>query len=352
MVLPRNFSRKRGARLSFRESILSHFVLLSILVAFLSLSPPSTLAQAAKPDDDEVLSVTTDLLVFAARIRNKHGSDARSLTEKDLSLKDEDQVTSGLYFSPGVDRVAMVFALDQSGSLREIISQQSDAALGLYLRFSDKSSIAVLQFGAAPIVAAAFDRNPARAREAFNLAARPNERTAIFDAAEKAIAMLNSLPRIRSERRIVILISDGLDNASQTKPDRVIDLAREKRISFYVIHLPLFEPRDGRLAVRRTAKGFRELADETGGKYFLAGNSALNPTDKIDLAPVFQAIEEDLKSQFLIGFYLNEKANDGRRHEFSLSLPQGFEYQFGSLNYSRKQNFFVNRPREFLKNRD
>ncbi|HEY6046889.1 MAG TPA: hypothetical protein VIU65_09815, partial [Pyrinomonadaceae bacterium] len=174
--------------------------------------------------------------------------------------------------------------------------------------------------------------------------------TAIFDAAEKAVQMFAGLPRVRSERRIVIVISDGLDNASTAKPNRVTELARDKRVSFYIIHLPLFEPRDGRLAVRRPAKGFRDLAEKTGGKYFLAGDSALSTADTVDLTAVFNAIEEDLKSQYLIGFYLNERANDGRRHNFSLSLPAGFEYQVGSLNYSRKQNFFVERPRDVLKN--
>ena len=84
--------------------------------------------------------------------------------------------------------------------------------------------------------------------------------------------MFEDLPRVRSERRIVILISDGLDNASRTKPGAVIDAALNNRVSFYVIHLPLFEPRDGRLAVRAPAKGFRDLAEKTGGKYFLAGD--------------------------------------------------------------------------------
>jgi VWFA-related protein len=323
-------------------------------VLFLALvclgSSPAT-AQT-RETDDEVLKVTTDLLLFPARIRDKQGDVARSITEKDLYLRDEDHVTSGIYFSPGVDRVAMVFALDQSGSLRETISQQSDAALSLYRRFNDKSSIAVLQFGATSVIAAPFDRDPLRARDAFNLSAHANERTAIFDAAEKSLAMLDGLPRVRSERRIVIMISDGLDNASSTKPDRVIDLARDKRVSFYVIHLPLFEPREGHLAVRRPAKGFRDLAEKTGGKYFLPATSALNPGERIDLSPIFKAIEEDLKSQYLIGFYLNETANDGRRHNFSLTLPQGFEYQIGSSNYNRMQKFFVDRPREALKRRD
>ena len=110
--------------------------------------------------------------------------------------------------------------------------------------------------------------------------------------------MFDDLPRVRAERRIVVLISDGLDNASQTKANAVIDAALEKHVSFYVIHLPLFEPREGRLAVRSPAKGFRELARETGGKYFLVGGDAgdaLKPDKTVDLTPIFQAIEEDLK---------------------------------------------------------
>ena len=70
-----------------------------------------------------------------------------------------------------------------------------------------------------------------------------------------------------------MLISDGLDTISRTSADSVINAALEQRVSFYVIHLPLFEPIDGRLAVRRPSKGFRELAEKTGGKYFLVGDA-------------------------------------------------------------------------------
>ena len=94
------------------------------------------------------------------------------------------------------------------------------------------------------------------ARSAFSFPAKPNQRTAIFDAAATAVRSFESLPRVRSERHIVILISDGLDNASSTKADSVIAAALANRVSFYVIHLPLFAPRDGRLAIRSPAKGF------------------------------------------------------------------------------------------------
>lgn len=351
-MIPR---QKRLGKCVTRLSVLSFLNLRSVLafaLTFQLLSFSQISAQTVEPPDDEVLRVTTDLLLFPVRIRDKTGQGASALTERDLSLKDEDRVTSGIYFSQGTDRVAFVFALDRSGSLREIISQQSGAALALYQHFNDKSSIAVLHFAEAATIAAPFLRDPSLARPAFTFNARLNQRTAIFDAAAKALEMFDVLPRVRTERRIVIMISDGLDNASRAKADDVIRAARNKRVSFYVIHLPLFEPRDGRLAVRRPAKGFRDLAEKTGGKLFMAGGSAFNSAKEVNLAPIFQAIEDDLKSQYLLGFYLNEKANDGRRHVFSLSVPQGFEYQVSPRDFSRTEKFVVERPREALKNRN
>ena len=77
----------------------------------------------------------------------------------------------------------------------------------------------------------------------------------------------------------------------------MIDAANENYVSFYVIHLPLFEPRNDRLEVRPPSKGFRDLAEKTGGKYFLATerNRAALKSQQVDLAPMFQAIEDDLK---------------------------------------------------------
>jgi VWFA-related protein len=329
------------------------FVIFCALLALTSVGPANLRAQDP-PLDDEVVRVSTDLLLFPIRIRDKTRQPARLLTETDLVLKDNDHVTTGLYFYPGADRVALVFALDQSGSLQKIISRQREAALGLFAKFSARSRVAVIRFAESAIVTAPFGRDTGTARDAFDFIGRANQHTAIFDAAAVAVTTFDPLPRVRSERRIVILISDGLDNASRTKPGAVIEAALNKRVSFYVIHLPLFEPRDGRLAVRTPARGFRDLAEKTGGKYFLAGDArtALAPPTEIDLAPIFGAIEDDLKSQYLLGFYLGEAANDGRKHRFSLGLPAGIEYQVGRLGYSRTHGFFVHRPREALKTRN
>jgi Ca-activated chloride channel homolog len=302
----------------------------------------------SQTDDADVVRVSTDLLIFPIRVRDAKGQAVGGLTEKDLRVDDKDRVTSGLYFKSGVDRVALVFALDASGSIQDVIFQQRDAALALFDRFSDRSSIAVLQFAETSEVVVPFNRDSAAAAGGFRFHFGTNQRTAIFDAAAKSISTLAALPKVRSERQIVILISDGLDNASSTKPSEVIAQAIEKRISFYVIHLPLLEPRDGHLAIRPPSSGFRDLAEKTGGKYFLIQNvqQALSSTP-VDLTPIFRAIEEDLKSQYLVGFYISESAKDGKRHTFSLSLlPEGMKYSVGPPrpSYSREHEFFVQSP--------
>jgi len=353
MLLPATKPRlsSRASRLArfFRSQHVSFSLALLLLVMS---SGRGVLAQEAEPAEEEVVRVNTDLLLFSVRIRKKNGQFETKLTERDLTLKDNDKVTTGLYLYPGADRVAMVFALDQSGSLRDSISQQRDAALGLFGRFSERSRVAVLRFSERPSIVAPFGRDVVAMRKAFDFPAEPNRRTAIFNAAAAALDAFEGIPRVRSERRIVILISDGLDNTSTIKPNSIIESALRKHISFYVIHLPLFEPRDGGLAVRSPAKGFRDLAEKTGGKYFLAGDkhTALMLQKNLDLGPVFQAIEDDLRSQYLLGFYLGETANDGKKHRFSLSVPAGFEYQVGRFGYSRTQDFVVDRPREALKN--
>jgi VWFA-related protein len=329
----RPFFRIAGLRLLCFGALLSLLVCLN-----------STVLAQQTVDEDDVVRVNTDLLLFPVRVRDKKGQAVPGLTEQDLLLKDQDQVTTGLYLTPGADRVALMFALDQSGSLRQIISQQQEAALALFSRFGERSSVAILRFSATASLVAPFTKDLDAARAAFKFVAAPNQQTAIFDAAAKAVGAFNDLPRVRSERRIVILISDGLDTISRTKADSVIDAALEKHVSFYVIHLPLFEPIDGHLAVRRPSKGFRELAEKTGGKYFLVGDakSALTPTQN-DLTPIFQAIEEDLKSQYLLGFYIAESSRDNRRHVFSVTMKrEGVEYSVGRFGYSRTQKFFVN----------
>ncbi len=321
------------------------------LILVMAFCPKDAFAQ--ERSDDDVVRVSTDLSVFPIRVTDKHRHAVAGLTASDFQLEDADRVTTSLYFAAGADRVAMVFALDQSGSLREIISQQRDAALALFERFGKASRVAVIRFAERPKTIVSFAKDSEGARAAFNFVPATNSHTAIFDAAAAAVHSFDDAVRDPAERRIVILISDGLDNASTIKPSSVITNAQDKNVSFYTIQIPLFEPREGRLEVRRAAGGFRELAEKTGGKYFLVGDSrsALEPATKQDLEPIFRAIEEDLKSQYVVGFYVAESAHDGQPHRVSIGITRpGLTFSVAQHGNAKTQHFSVKlNPRTTLK---
>jgi len=255
---------------------------------------------------------------------DSRGRRISDLRQGDFLLTDDGRGTKIDYFASGAERIALAFVLDNSGSLREQLSRQRDAAVGLFSRFGPSSSVAVIRFGQQARLVAPFTSDAEGARAAFNVYANLSglgERTAIFDAGLAAVQAYAPRAENSPERRIAILISDGLDTASRANAQQVIAAANRANVSFYVIQLPLFTPSYGRLVPRPATKGFRDLAEKTGGKYFVAGTSAsaLAPHSPVDLTPVFAAIEEDLRSQYVIGFYPGEGSRDGRPHRTTVA---------------------------------
>jgi len=294
------------------------------LATSISLLLFSSLVSAQEPEPVDIISVRTDLVAVPVTVTDSRGRRISDLKQQDFMLTNDGRETRIDYFASGAERIALAFVLDNSGSLREQLSRQRDAALGLFSRFGPASSVAVIRFGQQARLAAPFTREAEEARAAFSVPvdlSALGERTAIFDAGMAAIRAYASRGENSPERRIAILISDGLDTASRANAQQVIAAANRINVSFYVIQLPLFTPSDGRLVPRPAAKGFRDLAEKTGGKYFVAGSSAsaLAPNSPVDLTPVFAAIEEDLRSQYVIGFYPGEASRDGRPHRPAVS---------------------------------
>jgi len=292
------------------------------LITAIGLLLVSTLATAQEIQPDDVIRVRTDLVAVPLTVTDSRGRRIADLKQQDFILTDDGRLTKIDYFASGADRIALTFLLDNSGSLREQLSRQREAAIGLFMRFGPGSSVAVIRFGQQARLLAPFTSETETARAAFSVPVNLSERTAIFDAAATAVQAYAPRGENSPERRIVILISDGLDTASKTTAPQVIAAANRTNVSFYVIQLPLFTPSDGHLAPRPAARGFRDLADRTGGKYFVAGTarSALDPNTPVDLAPVFAAIEEDLRSQYVIGFYPTEASRDGQTHRAAISV--------------------------------
>lgn len=311
------------------------------LITSVSLLAWSSVVAAQEQEPVDVIRVRTDLVAVPITVIDSRRRRVPNLRAGDFTLAADGRAAKIDYFASGAEHVALLFALDASGSARDIIDQQRGAALALFSRFGRGSRIAVLHFGDFVRLSVPFTSHPEGAEASFNYHPKANTGTAIFDAAATAVRAFDGSGGFSTERRIVILISDGLDTLSSTKYKAVIDAAQLRGVSFYVIHFPLFSPRNGALAPRPPTKGFRELAEQTGGRYFRIGDarSALDPRAHYDLAPLFQAIEDDLKAQYVLGFYPDEASRDGKTHliDVGLSKPKPkFKVNQMKLSYSLK----------------
>jgi len=255
-------------------------------------------------------------------VTDRRGRRVGGLSRADFEVRDNGRPVEISYFAAGAERVAMLFLLDASGSVRETVTQQRETALALFSRFGRRSRVGVIQFRETPELTQPLTNDLDAARRAFRIEALPDRRTAIFDAALAALRAFGPAERGTAERRIVVLVSDGLDTASAARAREVIAQARAGGVSFYVIHVPLYEPRGERLAPRRPSKGFKELAEQTGGQYFAVGDaaSALSPHAEHDLRPVFRAIAEDLAGQYVLGYHASAADPSPGLHRIEVRL--------------------------------
>ena len=114
---------------------------------------------------------------------------------------------------------------------------------------------------------------------------------------------LNRLRESDSKSKVVILLTDGVNNRGQIAPLTVADIAKEQNIKVYTIGVgrngtapyPVFDERGRELytvdmKVELDEKMLREIADKTGGEYFRA-------TDKTSLERIYAQIDKMEKSK-------------------------------------------------------
>lgn len=260
----------------------------------------------------------SDLVLIPVIVRDKQGKYVTDLQVEDFKLYDNGQPRPIALFSSErePDRIARPLALtlllDSSRSISAVLHEQRSAVSSLLDHLGEQTLISIISFSQRPEVLQAFTANKAEALNAFFRHQRAGGNTAIFDALLFAVKNSGTVSHADT-RNVVVIISDGLDTASQVSSSEIVRRAEAEGVAVYSILIPIYSPYGDRLVARRPAKGFIEVAEETGGKFFQAGTveQALNPNAKLDLGPVFDAIVEDLRHQYYLGFYPSDNRQPG-----------------------------------------
>jgi Ca-activated chloride channel family protein len=103
-------------------------------------------------------------------------------------------------------------------------------------------------------------------------------------------------------RQAIVLLSDGDDTSSLIEFDEVLDLAKRSETSIYSIGLRQGEV--GRREFKEAEFVLKQLSQETGGRAYF-------PTDARELPKIYQAIWDELASQYSMAYSSGNPKRDG-----------------------------------------
>jgi len=196
-------------------------------------------------------------------------------------------------------------AVDNSASMEPRMKAAEKAAADFFttvMRSGDKGF--VVAFDSTPRVLQTWSREtPDLLRALAKMQAR--DQTALYDA---VVYSLYNFTGVRGQRALVVL-TDGKDTSSRFTYEQALEYAHRSGVPLYAIGIGV---KDLDYATR---SNLSRLASETGGEAFFIG-------DVVDLASAYSAIADELRSQYIIGFYPPEKAGT-KWHEVSVQVDGG-----------------------------
>ena len=131
----------------------------------------------------------------------------------------------------------------------------------------------------------------------------------------------------RQGRRVIIMLTDGLDSHSVLAIDDVLPLAGRSRALLYWVRLvkggptsPDLDPR-GQHSAWRDGSGHRRQIEALERAVVNSGGRVAMIRSAEEMAPTFTGILAELREQYVLGYYPSGARNDGAWHAVKVKTP-------------------------------
>ena len=258
-------------------------------------------AQTGPPPGDSTISVDVNLVVLHATVLDRKGGFVSGLRKEDFHVYEDGAPQVIRVFDHEDVPVAVGLAVDNSGSMSRKRKEVTAAALAFVHASNPRDEMFVVNFNERVSFGLPntrlFSASAAELEGALNRIPA-NGKTALYDAIE---AGLDHLKRAELDKKVLIAISDGGDNASHYKLGQVLESAGRSDAIVYTVGL--FDEDDA----DRNPGVLRKIAGATGGEAFL-------PQHTSEVVPICEQIAEDIRNQYTIGYIpSNQKLDDALR---------------------------------------
>lgn len=288
----------------------------------LALVPVAAAAQGT------TFKVDVKLVNVFVNVTDRNGAFVGGLKREDFAVFEDGRPQEIALFERQADMpLNLVLAIDTSGSVHKDISEEVTAAkrfVQTILRPQDQMS--VIQFATTVQVLSGFTNKVSVIERSLDRL-RPDWSSAVYDAICQGSDSLGA----RRGRKVLVIVSDGDDTAKTSTYAEALEAALRGEVMIY----PLIDVPIAASAGRDTGgeHALITLAEQTGGKYFYVDAGGLDKA--------FAQVSDDLRTQYLIGYYPHNQAPGTIFHRLTITVPRAAPDEF---NIRNKTGYYSDKP--------
>ncbi len=304
------------------------------LVVLILLFCCSSLLFAQVADDDEVLRVDTALVNVPFSVSDREGRSILGLKQENFTLFEDGKPIKIEYLSTQDNPLNVVLLLDTSRSAVERLDKIKNAATEFIKQLRPNDKCMIVSFDSTARVKSEFTGNQKLLDKAIKRTVLAEKQGTVMRDAISVIVE-KELPKLTG-RKAIILITDGKDAGSVIGE---IDLLRKLAESDAPIYSVLYEtvpfasssqePIDIKKYDKKKLKQYQiaqqkkneeaasfmeKLSEITGGRSY---------RKEIDnLSEAFVTVTEELRKQYLIGFYPEDANYNIAKHQIKIKIDR------------------------------
>jgi VWFA-related protein len=270
----------------------------AFLLLLLASPVRSQTAPVPPPDADAFrISVDVSLVVLHATVTGRQGGFVSDLDKEDFAVFENGALQSIRLFQNEDVPVTVGLVIDHSSTMHPKIAEVSTATRTFVRSSNPADQMFVVNFNEKATLglpaAIPFTDDVVALLQAVN---HPTGgQTALYDAIAMALHELQAGSR---DKKVLIVVSDGGDNASAHKLSQVMQLAAQSSAVIYTVGI--FDEDDP----DRNPGVLKRLAQSTGGEAFF-------PAQLTDVVAICERIARDIRHQYTIGYAPAKPARDG-----------------------------------------
>ncbi len=243
------------------------------------------------------MRVDVRLVNVFVNVTDAQGAPVPGLTADDFAVSEDGRPQKIAFFERDTGMpLSIVLAIDTSGSVHKDLAVEKGAAHNfVHALMRPVDQLDLMDFNSDVREVVSFTNNVRRVDAGLDdLSTGPA--TALYDAIYLASQSLAQ----RRGRKVLVIISDGGNTKKGVDYPQALEQAQRGEVIVYsIIDLPIMAD-----AGRDTAgeHAMITLSEQTGGKYYYANEG--------DLGQAFKKISEDLRTQYLLGYYPTNRSSD------------------------------------------